>query len=84
MSFSFRAYNIMPLNKKLCMKCWKNKLDIEDDDKCWIFYHELWNKGMTECPSEYVDYKDIDRKITKEPPENCPYLLEYILISKRK
>jgi len=56
------------LRKKLCKKCCKigNQVTLDTFEVCWNF-------GFVVCVS-VDEYKA--RKITSEPPANCPFLLE--------
>ena len=56
------------LNKELCQRCWK-KYDYWDDHN-----PAFWKKDYNFCPAK------MDKiKINKKPPNNCPYILEYIV-----
>jgi len=63
------------LKKEYCKKCWEN----EDG---WTEHDEKeWNNGVVWCPfqhkKKYYDWEKI--KITEEPPNRCPFLLEHVI-----
>jgi len=65
------------LKKELCIKCWNNIPEWP-----WNKIDEEWweERGIVGCPKEYREKGEMsDRKITEQPPSNCPFLLEYIL-----
>jgi len=67
------------LNKKLCIKCWKNipyNGWMKSDEK-------RWNEGEVICPFKYREKRESTyRDITDNPPSKCPFMLEYILSEK--
>jgi len=77
----------MPLIKKLCIKCWnKGHMVLSGDELGWTDWDEgNWKNGYITCPTEYKDKgKNTKRKITKEPPTNCPFILEHVLTSQKR
>jgi len=72
------------LNKELCIKCHNTyaKVSFDDDFRKrvwkWNSVDELrWQEGEVYCPKEYVEKGEIwYRKITEQPPINCPFILE--------
>jgi len=69
------------LKKKLCKRCW-NSIFLDG----WNEYDEwLWEKEIVCCPGKYLTKGEGDeRKITKEPPTNCPFILEHILTNQKE
>jgi len=67
------------LNKELCKKCVSNTGILFT----WNIYDEKhWEEdGIVCCPDDYIDKEEHVRKITGQPPANCPCLLEYALIN---
>jgi len=68
------------LNKKYCVKCWNEY----DKTNGWTNGDEKrWNgkEGLLMCPGRYTTPLHT-RKITKEPPTKCPFILEHILTNK--
>jgi len=61
------------LKKECCIKCW-NKFGKEG----WSIGDEMWwKKGWINCPPEYIEKGEAwYRKITEQPPINCPFILE--------
>jgi len=72
------------LKKECCIKCW-NRAEIEYNKWYGIRWNgndeDYWNKkGKVECPSIFTAEKEINtRRITDNPPEGCPFVLEHIL-----
>jgi len=69
------------LNKYYCHKCW-NKIHIINGEICgWVKSDKgRWKEGYVWCPAMYIkEGETIDRKITEQPPTNCPFLIEHLL-----
>jgi len=87
MSLLLGAHNLM-LKKEICKKCWNKKHIVDRDRWGWTAFDESrWRHGIIICPPEYREniegeYGDNTRKITEQPPTNCPFLLENILNEK--
>jgi len=62
------------LNKKLCIKCLKNANE-------WNNYiKRASKKGWIFCPPIYLGGRGSNlRKLTDQPPIDCPYYLEYTI-----
>jgi len=78
----------MPLKKEYCKNCHNNYGEFfNDEDECvkqdWIWDENNderdWKDGYVYCPVEYTTMEERYRKITRKPPENCPYYLENII-----
>jgi len=73
--------SIIMLNKEYCIKCYYNYGWTDYDDGFWFVEDQRWERDrMIDCPTEYIgEGETIDRNITEQPPDNCPFMLEHIL-----
>jgi len=62
------------LKKKLCKRCWNST------DYGWTEHDEIcWKKEEAWCPMICLEEGEVVRKITEQPPDECPFLIEHIL-----
>jgi len=91
MSLFFGARNLM-LKKEYCQKCWNAYTEFFDTEESKNMIR--WNKedekrweeeGVVWCPLKYlVEEELIDRRITEQPPEKCPFYLENVISNQEK
>jgi len=67
--------------QKYCKKCWNKGHIIIEKSYRWIYDDELrWKQGIIACPEKYIRRGEkITRKLTDNPPNNCPFLIEHLL-----
>ena len=74
----------MQINRAMCLRCperiaeiakvWKKKYIEPNDDLIAYLFDSDWRRGIVFCPLNNCSWKD------KEIPENCPYILEQVVI----
>ena len=64
------------LNKNLCFRCKKNYYKRFGRPKEPEMFNFAWHIGICKC-----QYVKIDLDITMSAPDDCPYILEQMLIN---
>jgi hypothetical protein len=69
------------LNYKACVSCVKENFGDKMSDSILTEWKNRWKFGMCNCPYHHsFPYLSFSIKVeAKDPPENCPYVLEQMV-----
>jgi len=66
------------MNKEVCKHCFEHVDSCDVAPVGWgVVQEQLWNKGLVDCPDNWGPM--IENK--GEPPDDCLYKLEHLVIS---